>query len=207
MYSLFGNAEIDLVDLDINEAGMGLSSGITSWSEAGERLRSRITSWCEACERLRSRVTSWSGKTCTAGTDSAHRRKCPGGTFWSAQRLLCSTGQDEWDARGRLCQAHQSKAKIVAVRELVTKRSSAMATVLRMDLLSKRLPEVATTGDASGSTARGDRTSAGAADARAIDHRCEQSETNSSCPRKPEETGLISESETSQRRSWVTRMS
>ena len=44
MYSLLGNAGIDLVDLDINEAGMRLSSRITSWSEAGERLRSRITS-------------------------------------------------------------------------------------------------------------------------------------------------------------------
>ena len=64
MYSLLGNAEIDLVDLDINEAGMRLSWRITSWSEAGERLRSR--------------VTSWSGKTCTAGTDSALRRVCPG---------------------------------------------------------------------------------------------------------------------------------
>ena len=63
MYGLLGNAWIDLVDLDIN---------------AGERLRSRITSWSEAGERLRSRVTSWSGKTCTAGTDSALRRVCPG---------------------------------------------------------------------------------------------------------------------------------
>ena len=66
--SLLGNAEIDLVDLDINEAGMSLSLRITSWSEAGERLRSR--------------VTSWSGQTCTAGTDSALRRICPGrGSF------------------------------------------------------------------------------------------------------------------------------
>ena len=63
-YSLLGNAGIDLVDLDINEAGMTLSLRITSWSEAGERLRSR--------------VTSWSGKTCTAGADSALRRVCPG---------------------------------------------------------------------------------------------------------------------------------
>ena len=63
MYGLHGNAEIDLVDLDVNEAGMRLSLRITSWSEAGERLRSR--------------VTSWSGKTCTAGTDSALRRVCP----------------------------------------------------------------------------------------------------------------------------------
>ena len=55
-----GNAGIDLVDLDINEAGMRLSSRITSWSEAGERLSSRITSWSEAGERLRSRITSWS---------------------------------------------------------------------------------------------------------------------------------------------------
>ena len=58
------NAEIDLVDLDINKAGMRLSLRITSWSEAGARMRSR--------------VTSWSGKTCTAGTDSALRRVCPG---------------------------------------------------------------------------------------------------------------------------------
>ena len=64
MYSLLGNAEIDPVDLDINEAGMRLSLRITCWSEAGERLRSM--------------VTSWSGKTCTAGTDSALRRLCPG---------------------------------------------------------------------------------------------------------------------------------
>ena len=67
MYELLGNAGIDLVDLDVNEAGMRLSLRITSWSEAGERLRSR--------------VASWSGKTCTAGTDSAHRRVCPGGSF------------------------------------------------------------------------------------------------------------------------------
>ena len=58
------NAGIDLVDLDINEAGMRLSLRITSWSEAGARMRSS--------------VTSWSGKTCTAGTDSALRRVCPG---------------------------------------------------------------------------------------------------------------------------------
>ena len=64
MYGVLGNCGIDLVDLDVNEAGMRLSSRITSWSEAGERLRSR--------------VTSWSGKTCTAGTDSALRRVCPG---------------------------------------------------------------------------------------------------------------------------------
>ena len=44
MYSLLGNAAIDLVDLDINEAGVRLSSRNTSWSEAGERLRSRVTS-------------------------------------------------------------------------------------------------------------------------------------------------------------------
>ena len=87
------------------------------------------------------------------------------------------------------------------------KEQQKWATALRMDLLSKRLPEVATTGDASGSTARGDRTSAGAADARANDHRCEQSDTNSSCTRKPEETWSISELETSPRRSRVTRMS
>ena len=64
MYGLLGNAGIDLVDLDVNEAGMRLSSRIMSWSEAGERLRSR--------------VTSWSGKTCTAGTDSALRHVRPG---------------------------------------------------------------------------------------------------------------------------------
>ena len=87
------------------------------------------------------------------------------------------------------------------------KEQQKRATVLRMDLLSKRLPEVATIGDASGSTACGDRTSAGAADAPATDHRCEQSDTNSSCSRKPEETWLISELETSQRRSRVKRMS
>ena len=63
IYSLLGNAVIDLVDLYINEAGMRLSLRITIWSEAGERLRSR--------------VASWSGKTCTAGTDSALRRVCP----------------------------------------------------------------------------------------------------------------------------------
>ena len=64
MYSLLGNAWIDLVDLDINEAGMRLSLRITCWSEAGERLRSK--------------VASWSGKTCTPSTDSALRRICPG---------------------------------------------------------------------------------------------------------------------------------
>ena len=68
MCSLLGNAGIGLVDLDVNEAGMRLSLRIPSWSEAGERLRSR--------------VASWSGKTCTAGTDSAHRRVCPGGSLW-----------------------------------------------------------------------------------------------------------------------------
>ena len=88
------------------------------------------------------------------------------------------------------------------------KEQQKRATVLRMDPLSKRLSEVATTGDAQvGSTARGDRTSAKAADAPANDYRCEQSDTNSSCPRKPEETWLISELETSQRRSRVKRMS
>ena len=45
------------------------------------RLSLRITSWVEAVERMRSRVTSWSGKTCKAGTHSAHRRVCPGGSF------------------------------------------------------------------------------------------------------------------------------
>ena len=64
MYGLLGNAGIDLVDLDVNEAGMRLSLRITSWSEVGERLRSS--------------VASWSGKTCTAGTDPALRRVCPG---------------------------------------------------------------------------------------------------------------------------------
>ena len=44
MYGLRGNAVINLVDLDVNEAGMRLSFRITSWSEAGERLRSRVTS-------------------------------------------------------------------------------------------------------------------------------------------------------------------
>ena len=60
------------------------------------------------------------------------------------------------------------------------KEQQKRAIALRLEPLSKRLPEVATTGDASGSTARGDRTSEGAADAPAIDHRCEQSVTNSS---------------------------
>ena len=41
MCGLLGNTGINLVDLDINEAGMRLSLRITSWSEAGERLRSR----------------------------------------------------------------------------------------------------------------------------------------------------------------------
>ena len=67
MYGLLGSAGIDFVDLDVNEAGMRLSSRSTSWSDAGERLRSR--------------VSSWSGKTCTAGTDPAHRRVCPAGSF------------------------------------------------------------------------------------------------------------------------------
>ena len=49
-----------------------------------------------------------------------------GGLVASAQRLLCSTGSDKWDARGRLCETHQSKAKTVAVGELVTKRRFAM---------------------------------------------------------------------------------
>ena len=61
MDGLHGYAGIDLFDLDVNEAGMRLSLRITSWSEAGERLRSR--------------------ETCTAGTDSPHRRVCPGGSF------------------------------------------------------------------------------------------------------------------------------
>ena len=68
------NAGIDLVDLDINEAGMRLSLRITSWTEAGARMRSR--------------VTSWSGKTCTAGTDSALRV--------SVQRRRYSTGSLGW---------------------------------------------------------------------------------------------------------------
>ena len=62
-HGLLGNAGVDHVDLDVNETGMRPSLRITSWSEAGERLRSR--------------VTRWSGKTCTAGTDSALRRVCP----------------------------------------------------------------------------------------------------------------------------------
>ena len=43
MYGLLGNAGIDLVDLDINEAGWRLSLRIARRSEAGERLRSRVT--------------------------------------------------------------------------------------------------------------------------------------------------------------------
>ena len=39
MYGPFGNAGFDFVDLDVNEAGMRLSSRITSWSEVGERLK------------------------------------------------------------------------------------------------------------------------------------------------------------------------
>ena len=71
--SLLGHAVIDLVDLVVDEACMRLNLRVTSWSEAGERLRSR--------------VTSWSGKTCTAGTDSAHRRVCPGGSFGCGTRV------------------------------------------------------------------------------------------------------------------------
>ena len=49
MCSLLGNAGIDLVDLDINEAGMRLSLRITSWSEAGERQIKghKLGSWRE----------------------------------------------------------------------------------------------------------------------------------------------------------------
>ena len=206
--SLLGNAGIDLVGLDINEVGMRLSLRITSWSEAGERLGSR--------------VTSWSGKTCTAGTDSAHRRVCPGvsagwyGCFCTAPSVQHRTGRmgRSWSSlssplvQGQDCcwrgPRDQEKFRNGAPP---FKEQQKRATVLRMDLLSKRLPEVATTGDASGSTARGDRTSAGAADAPAIDHRCEQSDTNSSCPGQPDETWLISELETSRRRSRVKRVS
>ena len=46
MHGLLDNAWIDPVDRDVDEAGM----------------------------RLRSRVTCWSGKTCTAKSDSVHRR-------------------------------------------------------------------------------------------------------------------------------------
>ena len=68
---MFGlcNAGIDLVDLDINEAIMGLSLGITCWSET--------------CDKLRSCLSNLNGKTCTAGFDSAHRRVWPGGSFGS----------------------------------------------------------------------------------------------------------------------------
>ena len=66
----------------------------TFQNEAGMRLSSRITSWSEAGERLRTRVTSWSGKTCTAGTDSALRLVCPGrgnfgGSHWCHQLSHC----------------------------------------------------------------------------------------------------------------------
>ena len=67
MCGLLGNTGTDLVELDVNEAGMRLSLRITCWSDAGERLKSR--------------VTSRSGKTCTATTDSTHRRVCPSGSF------------------------------------------------------------------------------------------------------------------------------
>ena len=83
MYGLRGNAEIDLVDLEINEAGMRLSLRITSWSEAGERLRSR--------------VKSWSGKTCTAGTDSALRRVCPGHGCHEPPHSAVGAAQDGMD--------------------------------------------------------------------------------------------------------------
>ena len=129
-----------------------------------------------------------------------------GGMVASAQRLSV---QHRIGRMGRsvssLSRPISPRAKIVAVGELVTKRSSAMvhgpfkeqqkrATVLRMDPLSKRLSEVATTGDAQVGQQRV-----------AIEHQqkqlmhqqttidAKQSDTNSSCPRKPEETWLISE--------------
>ena len=57
---LLANVEINFADLDVNEAGMRLSSRFASRSEAGDRRRSRAT--------IRR------GKTCKAGTDSLLRR-------------------------------------------------------------------------------------------------------------------------------------
>ena len=92
MCGLLRNTGINLVDLDVNEAGM--------------RLRSRITCWSEAGERLRSRVTSWSGKTCTAGSDSALQRVCPGrGNFGGSHgchqlpHIAVGAAQDRMDER------------------------------------------------------------------------------------------------------------
>ena len=107
----------DLVDLDVNEAGMRLTSRITSWSAAGEKLKyqgSEAGVERPARQALTPRIGAYAQVVLW------------GGMVASAQRLLCSTGPDEWDARGRLCQTHQSKAKVVAVGELVTKRSFAM---------------------------------------------------------------------------------
>ena len=61
MYGLLGNAGIDLVDLEVNEAGMRLSSGIASLERSWRETE------IKGMERL-----------CTAGTDSALRRVCPG---------------------------------------------------------------------------------------------------------------------------------
>ena len=191
-------------------------------TEAGMRLSLRITSWSEAGERLRSRVASWSGKTCTAGIDFAHRRVCPGGSFgWHGcfctapsvrhrigrmGRSWSSLSSPSVQGHDRCCRGTRDQEKFRnGARSF--KEQQKRATVLRTDPLSKRLPEVATTGDASAATALDDRTSGGAADAPANDHRREQSDTNSSCPRKPEKTWLISELETSQRRSRAKRMS
>ena len=144
MYGLLGNAGIDFVDLDVNEAGMRLSLRITSWSEAGERLRSR--------------VASWGGQTCTAGTDSAHWRVCPGGSFGgvvaSAQRFLCSTGPDEWEhvvvsvnpispGQDCCCRGTRDQEKF-RNGAWSFKEQQKRATVLRIDLLSQRLQQLET---------------------------------------------------------------
>ena len=142
MNGLLGNSGIDLFDLDLNEAGMRLSLRITRWSEAGERLRSK--------------VTSWSGKTCKAGTDSAHRRVCPGGSFgwygcfctapsvqhrigqmersWSSLSNPSVPGQDCCGRRTRDQEKFRNGARSF-------KEQQKRAIVFRLEPLSKRFPD------------------------------------------------------------------
>ena len=97
VHALLGNAEIDLVDLYVDEAGEGLRSG----------------------------VTSWSGETCTASIDSA--LVCPGGSVgWCG--CFCTAP----------CRTYQSKAQVVALGELVTKRSFAMVYGFERGVPSRR---------------------------------------------------------------------
>ena len=82
-------------------------------NQAGMRLNLTNTSWSEAVERLRSRVTSWIGTTRTAGTNSAHRRVCPGGCAMSFRTAPSVQHWIGWMSRSSLSKMPTWTATIV----------------------------------------------------------------------------------------------